>query len=88
MFLKFIFLIVKCIFVSLKILDNSCFEIVINSIEIFLLTIVNNLVTYIKNKYFKDFTIEDVKDKFNWIKNITFKDFKILLSPSHFFCSV
>ena len=59
-------------------MDHSPFEIVINSIEIFLLTIVNNLVTYIKNKNLKDFTIEDVKDKFNWIKNITFKDFKIL----------
>ena len=59
-------------------MDHSRFEIVINSIEIFLLTIVNNLITYIKNKNFKDFTVEDVKDKFNWIKNITFKDFKIL----------
>ena len=30
-----------------------------SSIEIFLLTIVDNLVTYIENENFKDFTIED-----------------------------
>ena len=35
------------------------FENFISSIEIFLLTMVDNLVTYIENKIFKDFTIED-----------------------------
>ena len=31
----------------------------ISSIEIFLLAIVDNLVTYIENENFKDFTIEN-----------------------------
>ena len=31
----------------------------INSIEIFLLTMVDNLVTYIENENCKDFTMED-----------------------------
>ena len=35
------------------------FENFISSIEIFLLIIVDNLVTYIENENFKDFTIED-----------------------------
>ena len=35
------------------------FEYFINSIEIFLLTTVDNLVTYIENENCKDFTIED-----------------------------
>ena len=35
------------------------FEHFINSIEIFLLTTVDNLVTYIENENCKDFTMED-----------------------------
>ena len=35
------------------------FEHFINSIEIFLLTMVDNLVTYIENENCKDFTMED-----------------------------
>ena len=37
------------------------FENFISSIEIFLLAMVDNLVTYIENIFFKDFTIEDGK---------------------------
>ena len=37
----------------------NVFEHFINSIEIFLLTMVDNLVTYIENENCKDFTMED-----------------------------
>ena len=48
------FFIVKCKFWIIYV-----FEHFINSIEIFLLTIVDNLVTYIENENCKNFTMED-----------------------------
>ena len=54
------FFIVKFVLVSLKVLDHSCFlKTLLVQLKFFLLTMVDNLVTYIENKNFTDFTIED-----------------------------
>ena len=53
------FFVVKCVFVSLKILDHSCLNTSLVQLKFFLLAIVDNLVTYIENENFKDFTIEN-----------------------------
>ena len=50
---------VKYVLVFFKVLDIFVFKHFINSVEIFLLTMVNNLVIYIKNKNGKDFTMEN-----------------------------
>ena len=58
--LKFILFIVKCVYLFLlKFWIIHVFENFIKLIEIFLLAMVDNLVTYIGNKNFKDFTIKD-----------------------------
>ena len=48
------FFIVKCVLMLLKFWIIHVFEYFINSIENFLLTLVDNLETYIKNENFKD----------------------------------
>ena len=51
---------VKCVLVFFfKFWIIYVFEHFINSTEIFLLTTVDNLVTYIENENCKDFTMED-----------------------------
>ena len=52
------FFIVKCVLISLKVLGHSCLNISLVQLKIFLLAMVDNLVTYIENENFKDFTIE------------------------------
>ena len=53
------FFVVKCVLITLKVLRHSCLNISLVQLKIFLLTMVDNLVTYIKSENFKDFTIED-----------------------------
>ena len=53
------FFVVKYILVSLKILGHSCLNTLLVQLKIFLLAMIDNLVTYIENENFKDFTIED-----------------------------
>ena len=53
------FFMVKYVLVFFKVLNIYVLEHFINLIEIFLLTTVDNLVTYIENENCKDFTIED-----------------------------
>ena len=53
------FFVVKCVLITLKVLGHSCLNISLVQLKIFLLTMVDNLVTYIKSENFKDFTIED-----------------------------
>ena len=48
------FFVVKCVLVSLKVLDHSFIQ-----WKKILLAMVDNLVTCIENENFKDFTIED-----------------------------
>ena len=48
-----------CSHIFLKFWIIFVFEHFINSIKIFLLTMVDNLVTYIENENCKDFTMED-----------------------------
>ena len=60
MFLKFIF-VVKCILVFLKVLGHSCLNTSLVQLKIFLLAIVDNLVTYIENENFKGFTMKNTK---------------------------
>ena len=52
------FFMVKCVLVFSKVL-NHFISLNINLIEIFLLTTVDNLVIYIENENYKDFTMED-----------------------------
>ena len=59
------FFVVKCVFISLKILDHSFIQ-----LKFFLLAMVDNLVTYIKSENFMDFTLEDGEDEFNSIKHL------------------
>ena len=59
LFLKFIFYGKMCSSIFFKFWIIYVFEHFINSIEIFLLTTVDNLVTYIENENCKDFTMED-----------------------------
>ena len=53
------FFVVKCVLISLKVLGHSCLNISLVQLKIFLLAMVDNLVTYIENENFNDFTIED-----------------------------
>ena len=53
------FFMVKYVLIFFKVLNIYVLEHFINLIEIFLLTTVDNLVTYIENENCKDFTIED-----------------------------
>ena len=53
------FFVVKCVLVSLKVLDHSYLNTSLVQLKFFLLAIVDNLVTYIENENFKDFTIEN-----------------------------
>ena len=53
------FFVVKCVLITLKVLGHSCLNISLVQLKIFLLTMVDNLETYIKSENFKDFTIED-----------------------------
>ena len=59
MFLKFIFYGKMCSRIFFKFWIIYVFEHFNNLIEIFLLTTVDNLVTYIENENCKDFTMED-----------------------------
>ena len=59
LFLKFIFYGKMSSHIFLKFWIIYVFKHFINSIEIFLLTMVDNLVTYIDNENCKDFTMED-----------------------------
>ena len=53
------FFVVKCVLVSRKVLGHSCLNTSLVQLKIFLLAMGDNLVTYIENENFKDFTIED-----------------------------
>ena len=53
------FFVIKCVIISLKILGHSCLNTSLVQLKIFLLAMIDNLITYIKNENFKDFTIED-----------------------------
>ena len=50
------FFVVKCVLVSLKVLDHSFIQ-----WKKILLAMVDNLVTCIENENFKDFTLKDTK---------------------------
>ena len=53
------FFVVICVLISLKVLGHSCLNISLVQLKIFLLAMVDNLVTYIENENFKGFTIKD-----------------------------
>ena len=53
------FFIVKCVLISLNVLGHSCLNTSFVQLKFFLLAMVDNLVTYIENENFKDFTIKD-----------------------------
>ena len=55
------FFVVKCVLVSRKVLGHSCLNTSLVQLKIFLLAIVDNLVTYIENENFKDFTMKNTK---------------------------
>ena len=53
------FFVVKCVLVSLKVLGHSCVNTSLVQLKKNLLAMVDNLVTYIENENFKNFTIEN-----------------------------
>ena len=53
------FFVVKCVLISFKVFGHSCMNTSLVQLKFFLLAIVDNLVTYIENENFKDFTIEN-----------------------------